>query len=94
MNVVGYYFQYNNISAGCFSNFFSDNITYLTIPFVSHYTYFNKNTIGSAITGIDFTSATHVYNDYNTTIFINASFAVRLSYFDGSDVLTIVNANA
>jgi len=34
---------------------------------------------------------THVYGDYNCTLFKNSIPSSRLSYYDGTDTLTIVN---
>lgn len=43
---------------------------------------------------VDFTGATHVYAAYNCNLFIRQDGTKKLSYFDNSDVLTVVNANA
>lgn len=49
---------------------------------------------GTNITATDFTSATFIKAAYNTTVFMNATPAVKLSYFDASNALTVVNVNA
>jgi hypothetical protein len=46
------------------------------------------------LSGNDFSSATYVYSDYTCEIFENSSNNRRLSFYDGSDVLNIVNVNA
>ncbi len=55
--------------------------------------YFYLNTINAFVSGTDFTTATHVYNSYNCTIFQNATPTLRLSYFDTLDNLVITNIN-
>lgn len=56
---------------------------------------FKKNEIKNAASvNINFTASTHVYADYNTEIFTRQDGTAKLSYFDNSDVLTIVDANA
>lgn len=56
---------------------------------------FRYNTIDNdAISGTDFSSATHVYGAYHCTLFKRQDGTARLSYFNNSDVLTVVNANA
>jgi hypothetical protein len=52
---------------------------------------FIKNTIKSEVLSIDFSTATYVYSNYNCEVFENSSNNNRLSYYDGSDVLNIVN---
>lgn len=75
-NTLNSYFEDNNISS-----YFNGNITL---------DYFRKNNINTPI-GIDFTSATFVYGNYNCNLFENSNNINRLSYYDGSDVLNIVN---
>ncbi len=55
---------------------------------------FKQNTIKNATLSGNVTSATHIFSVYPTEIFKNSSGANRLSYFNGSDVLTVVNTNA
>jgi hypothetical protein len=52
---------------------------------------FRKNIIKSEVLSIDFSTATYVYSNYNCEVFENSSNNNRLSYYDGSDVLNIVN---
>jgi hypothetical protein len=49
---------------------------------------------GTSITGVDFTLATHIKAAYNKTVFMNATPAVKLSYFDAANVLTVTDVNA
>jgi hypothetical protein len=81
-NIILNFFQNNNInSTDLFSyNFISDN--------------FSQNDIKTKVTSVDFTSATHVYNDYNTTIFKNISGNIRLSYYNEHDQLSVTDLNA
>lgn len=48
----------------------------------------NNLTIGNV------TGATHVYNLYNTRLFINSNNTVRLSYFNNSDQLVVTDPTA
>lgn len=52
---------------------------------------FNQNLIKTTVTATDFSPSTHVYGNYNCEIFKNSSSNNRLSYYDSSDVLNIVN---
>ena len=52
---------------------------------------FRKNIIKSEVQSVDFSTATYVYSNYNCEVFENSSNNNRLSYYDGSDVLNIVN---
>ena len=78
-NTIGDYFQYNTIG---------DNFQFNTIG-----DYFQYNTIGNsftfnktdcAVVSLDFTSATHVYQDYNCEILKANGGNIYLSYFDGT----------
>lgn len=52
---------------------------------------FRKNIIKSEVLSIDFSTATYVYSNYTCEVFENSSNNNKLSYYDGSDVLNIVN---
>lgn len=52
---------------------------------------FRKNIIKSEVQSVDFSTATYVYSNYNCEVFENSSNNNKLSYYDGSDVLNIVN---
>jgi hypothetical protein len=79
-NTIGEYFYNNVIADGFYSNTVVD--------------YFQLNNVKFSLSSTDFTSATHVYGNYNCELFINSTSAQKLSYYDGSDVLTIVNINS
>ena len=82
-NNVGYDFNANSIKIGGMKScIIGDN--------------FRNNTIDSNLATVDFTTgpATHVYANYNCTIFTRQDFTSRLSYYDSTDVLNIVNIDA
>jgi len=76
-NTFGEYFYNNVIADGFYSNTIVD--------------YFQENNIKVSISSTDFTSSTHVYGDYNCEIFKRSDTAIRLSYYDSSDILNITN---
>jgi len=93
----------NEFSANTIGNFVSSN----TIGDFSYgntiANYFQSNTIGDSFihntsednfTSIDFTSSTHVYSSYNTTLFRNSANSMRLRYFNSSDQLVVTDPTA
>lgn len=46
------------------------------------------------VSGVNFTSATHVYTQYTTSIFEDSTFAIKLSYITGGGTLSVVSPNA
>jgi hypothetical protein len=76
-NIIGEYFYNNVIADGFYSNTVVD--------------FFQLNDVKFSLFSTDFSTATYVYGDYNCTLFKNSSLFSRLSYFDGSDTLTVVN---
>jgi hypothetical protein len=90
-NVIGYGF-YNNEIIG--DNFYYNNISNAFQSATNIGSNFQKNIINCIVSGYDFTSATFVYNNYNCNVFENSSNSIRLSYYDGSDVLNITNINS
>ena len=76
--IIGSNFSYNDIS-----NLFTNNQNIGDD--------FRKNIIKSEVQSVDFSTATYVYSNYNCEVFENSSNNNRLSYYDGSDVLNIVN---
>ena len=76
-NTIGEYFYNNTIADEFYSNTLVD--------------YFQKNDVKFSLSSTDFSSSTHVYGDYNCTLFVNSALSSRLSYYDGSDVLNITN---
>jgi len=97
-NIIGIDFNSNTIGSQFYYNTIGGQFNYNTIGSQFYY-----NTIGSHFTmnnvcdnfnimtlGIDFTSATHVYNQYTKELFVNSDYTQRLIY----DKMTIVDANA
>lgn len=74
---------------------FGDNVTFFDVSAITGQT-FQNNTISSNIdfTGIDFSSATHIFADYTTEIIKTSTGTIKLKYVDGSDdTLKIVDSN-
>lgn len=88
-NVIGNYFYENTIGEYFHNNVIADGFYSNTVV-----DYFQLNNVKFSLSSTDFTTATHVYGNYNCELFINSTLAQRLSYYDGSDVLTIVNINS
>lgn len=76
-NSVGNIFQFNNIASE-----FQNNTT--SINFI-------KTNIGNSIASINFTGATHVYNNYDKNLFLNFDSIARLSYFNSNDQLVVTD---
>jgi hypothetical protein len=55
---------------------------------------FKWNIIQTGVSSYDFTSATHVYGNYNCFMFSNSLGFVRLSYYNSSDVLVVTDVDA
>jgi len=55
-----------------------------------------QNTIieSDSISGIDLSSATHIYSDYGTTIYKRPDVSARLRYWDDFDAFQVVSATA
>ena len=83
-NTIGNYFHYNNIGEYFYDNRIADVFSYNVIK-----DYFQFNDVKVSILSTDFSAATHVYGDYNCDIFKNSGSILRLSYYDGLDVLVI-----
>jgi hypothetical protein len=82
-NTIGNGFSSNTIGNGFYSNTIGNG--------------FSSNTIGNNFNnngGLDFTSATYVYQQYNKELFTNSENEQYLKYYDGDNVLQIVLANA
>jgi hypothetical protein len=79
-NTIGEYFYNNVIADGFYSNIASD--------------YFQLNNVKTSVSSVDFTPASHVYGTYNCEIFKRQDSNNRLSYYDGADVIQIVNIDA
>ena len=97
-NTVGDLFYNNTIGNSFNTNTIGSNFNNNTIG-----NSFNTNTVGNGFKAntsednfgsIDFTSATHVYNYYNTTLFQNSANSMRLRYFNSSDQLVVTDPTA
>jgi len=86
VNTIGNYFNSNTIGNYFNNNTIGNNFQYNTIG-----SGFIFNTSEDDINNIVFTSSTHVYSGYNTTLFKNASLIQRLRYFNSSDQLIVTN---
>ena len=75
-NTIGEYFYNNVVADGFYSNTITD--------------YFQLNDVKYSLYSTDFTSATHVYGNYNCTLFLRSDNSSRLSYVDNSDVINYV----
>ena len=97
-NTIGSFFRDNIIGSSFITNTIGSSFETNTIG-----SSFNSNTIGNNFrrnTSEDnlsignVTGATHVYNSYNTRLFINSNLTVRLSYFNSSDQLVVTDPTA
>ena len=88
-NSIGDYFHYNTIGNDFRSNSIGNSFQYNTIA-----NNFQSNTIGNDFQSNNFSTSTHVYAAYDCTLFRNAGLTWRLTYYNASDVLTIVDATA
>ena len=89
VNNIGIYFNYNTIKNSFQLNTIGNTFVYNTIG-----NNFQLNTSENDFGNINFTSATHVYNSYNTTLFRNSVNSTRLRYFNGSDQLVVTDPTA
>jgi len=88
-NVIGNYFYNNTIGEYFYNNVVADGFYSNTVV-----DFFQLNDVRVSIFSTDFSSATHVYGDYNCTLFKNSIPLSRLSYYDGADLLQITNVDA
>jgi hypothetical protein len=88
-NKVGNDFYNNTIGYGCNFNDFKNGFLFITAG-----NNLRLNTFEARISSVNLNSATHVYGDYNCIIFKRPDGTLKLSYYDNSDVLTIVNPTA
>ena len=106
-NTIGNSFAYNTIGNNCYSNTIANTCYGNTIGnvFASNTigNGFSGNTIGNNFTsntsednfiGINFSTSTHVYSGYSTTLFKNAALSQRLRYFNSSDQLVVTDPTA
>jgi hypothetical protein len=94
--VIGSGMSNNHISyiSGCLigTGFVFNNVGYIILSNIKNN--FRLNDIGSGVTyfgSLDLDTATHIYGNYKKEIFNNSTGVTRLSYYNGSDVLTIAN---
>jgi hypothetical protein len=108
-NTIGEYFYSNTVANNFITNVlgnhtryntFSNDVRFLLTPDKTEETAFKYNHIKNGVKGtsdvspLDFTSATHVFSDYNTEIFINSDAENKLWYIDDSPALVVVNPTA
>ena len=98
VNTIGNSFNSNAIGNNFNTNTIGNSFNYNTIGNV-----FESNTIGNNFAfntsednfiGINFSTSTHVYNSYNTTLFQNSVNSMRLRYFNSSDQLVVTDPTA
>jgi Na+-transporting NADH:ubiquinone oxidoreductase subunit NqrA len=96
--IIGNDFLYNNIGNSFANNtignsFISNNIgsNFQTNTIGNN---FNSNIAENNFNNVDFSSSTHVYNSYNTTLFQNSANSMRLRYFNSSDQLVVTDPTA
>jgi hypothetical protein len=88
-NIIGYNFSKNFIGDNFSRNTTVDNFSSNLIG-----DNFKWNIIQTGVSSYDFTSATHVYDNYNCFMFSNSIGYVRLSYYNSSDVLVVTDVDA
>jgi len=97
-NTIGNNFHSNTIgnsfNANTIGNGFNANTIGIGFAFNTIRNSFNANTSESNFYSIDFSSSTHVYNSYNTTLFKNSANSMRLRYFNSSDQLVVTDPTA
>lgn len=84
-NVIGNNFTQNNIGEYFYNNRIVDNFASNTVL-----DYFQLNNVKCSVGFTDFSSANHVYGNYNCDLFLNDVSTIRLSFFSG-DTLTVAN---
>ena len=106
-NTISNYFQANTIGNSFSNNTIGNDSNNNTIgnSFISNTigNDFQLNTIGNSFNyntsednfnNINFSTSTHVYNSYNTTLFQNSANSMRLRYFNSSDQLVVTDPTA
>ncbi len=94
----------NQLSGNVISAAFRDNVLGLvlqntfSLPFYNNTivstSYIRYNNFKTEVNDVDFTGTTNVSGNYNCEIFKNSSGVVKLSYYNGSNVLTIDDVNS
>jgi hypothetical protein len=83
----------DNFSGNIIADSFNDNIIGNSFIGNKATNNFQKNVVRSGIT-VDFLLATHVYNNYDCTIYTNSLGVDRLYYIDNFDVMIFTASNA
>ena len=89
-NIVSSSFYNNNLGM-IYNNTFSQAFYNNTLPSTA---YLRNNKFNATTNDIDFTGSMHVSQNYNCEIFENSSSVVKLSYYNGSNVLNVVDVNS
>ena len=85
-NKIGNYFYNNNIGEYYYNNNIADNFYSNTIG-----DDFQLNEVKFGLNSVNFSLSTHVYANYNCTIFLRSDAQPRLSYYDSTDTLLITD---
>jgi hypothetical protein len=91
-NSIGSNFESNSIGTG-----FQFNQVEILMRGVVIGNNFKRNTIGSLLfnyNGTNFSTSSHVYNDYDCIIFKNSAGVPRLSYYNAADQLIVTSPTA
>jgi hypothetical protein len=88
INKIAINFQFNLIGGGFFNNRINSDFCQNQININ-----FRRNQIEYSPSNTIFSTATHVYGDYNCTIFKNSAGSLRLSYIDGTDTVQYAAVN-
>jgi hypothetical protein len=83
-NKIGNSFAGNTIGVDCYDNVIGNNFQTNTIV-----DYFKYNQILYPISATNFSTATHVYADYNCTVIRSSDTNYYLQYFDGTDTQSV-----
>jgi hypothetical protein len=98
-NNIGAYFAANSIGTGFSNNTIGSNFNQNNIEDGFDFTIIGNNfTLNNVkrniLTNFNLTASTHVYNNYDKTIFRNSAGSPRLSYLNSSDVQIITSPTA
>lgn len=93
-NIIGgrvYNNIFGNMNDNLISAQFNGNIIDTTQTFKSNSI---RIDFSMSISDYDLTSATHIYGTYNCDLFSNSNGDIKLSYYNGSNALTVVDIDA
>jgi hypothetical protein len=85
-NKIGNYFYNNNIGEYFYNNNIADNFYFNIIG-----NDFQLNEVKFGLNSVNLSLSTHVYANYNCTIFLRSDAQLRLSYYDSTDTLLITD---